>query len=611
MDLLETSALHCTKKGIVIRYTKNFSDISLYEAKNNYIGNEFQNIFEKGKLIAKGENKVKKEINNLNKEESKFNFYILETPIQAFEDMGLTQELKEKIEFIDLPGLESNQSFEENIKELLKKQSAFIFLKKGVVFDKKSASRTIELIYKETIKKDIFNINNCLFVFTFPNKEHYNMEDVSTSLIQIFEKQIIDKCMLKKKKNEDYINKNKLLISRIDTISYKSYLNLEKKIDNFSYFIDEITKQNYYDLYEYINSNYNYEKKYSSLKIKNRTKEKEYLKQLRNFGIKSNLNKIVESYLKIKENKKLLDDYQESYYEETINNLNKVIKNIEITLKEALNMKIHNFSRYVYPNISLIIILLNSNITLNKELKLEFNKETEELKLNLKEYYNELIDEIEDEYQRFGDRLKSINISFFIIDKEEKDFIESFEKNKKKMEEILDDTNHNIDIYLNHFEGKNKRDINKFKDNFKIIFQKLFGDYKNLDTIDIYESISKHNLENKEYKTFDYSDTKEYEDSYWFTKPFKRVWNNAMHDYIKDRKDITIKLIKINNQNFEITKNETKKNIKEAFIKTNNELNSYKEFINADWDLSISNKNKFLQYSEKLKENIEKFYELI
>jgi len=290
LNLLETKSSECTEVAIIIRYTKNISDIELVEAK--YKKEKYRNYFTpENKESIRGKENVINKIIKLNKEKE-FKYYILKTPIQALDELGLPDFLKERIEFIDFPGLGSgkNSFIKEKIKELLTRQNAFIFVKDGKEFKKSGANEAIKLIYKETIKKDINIISNCLFLFTHVKKNNnYDMKELKAKLIKIFEEQTIQQCFLKKKENEDYIKENNLIISTFEKSFFEDYLNFSKKIDNFSDFtntlIDEFKER--YDKYsieniiEYLNdSKYINEEKYDQYKIINENDR--YIDQLEN-----------------------------------------------------------------------------------------------------------------------------------------------------------------------------------------------------------------------------------------------------------------------------------------------------------------------------------------
>ena len=400
LNLLETKSSECTEVAIIIRYTKNISDIELVEAE--YKKEKFRNYFTpENKESIRGKENVINKIIKLNKEKE-FKYYILKTPIQALDELGLPDFLKEKIEFIDFPGLGSgkNSFIKEKIKELLTRQNAFIFVKDGKEFKKSGANEAMKLIYEETIKKDIIIISNCLFLFTHVKKNNnYDMKELKAKLIKTFEEQTIEQCFLKKKENEDYIKENNLIISTFEKSFYDDYLIFSKKIDNFSDFtntlIDEFKER--YDKYsieniiEYLNdSKYINEEKYDQYKILNENDG--YIDQLENIltkeSFQTNKKKMklfVELYLKIKNNKKLHIDYENSHYEDMLQSIGKIIKNVELMINSTLTSKIKNFSISVFSYFdNFKKLILESNIDLTKEDQSFFNNIIYEIKDNIK-----------------------------------------------------------------------------------------------------------------------------------------------------------------------------------------------------------------------------------
>ena len=106
-DIIPESSGHCTKIGLVIQYTKNEEDIALYKANfekqnaNNYS-------FIKNELISKEKNHISDTLKKLNKDyvNGDISYYILSTPILYLDNFIDDDNIKNKIEFIDLPGLQ-------------------------------------------------------------------------------------------------------------------------------------------------------------------------------------------------------------------------------------------------------------------------------------------------------------------------------------------------------------------------------------------------------------------------------------------------------------------------------------------------------------------------
>jgi len=113
LNLLETNNEICTKNVFIIKYCKDKESISMYKCN---IKNIFENFFisEEREKIAIGKENVKKEIEKLNKinindnNSIELNYYIIHTPIESIDKMDINEEIKFQIEFIDLPGFDTN-----------------------------------------------------------------------------------------------------------------------------------------------------------------------------------------------------------------------------------------------------------------------------------------------------------------------------------------------------------------------------------------------------------------------------------------------------------------------------------------------------------------------
>ena len=106
-DIIPESSGHCTKIGLVIQYTKNEEDIALYKA-NFEKQNENNYTFIKNELITKEKNLIYGALQKLNKDyvNGDISYYILSTPILYLDCFIDDVNIKNRIEFIDLPGLQ-------------------------------------------------------------------------------------------------------------------------------------------------------------------------------------------------------------------------------------------------------------------------------------------------------------------------------------------------------------------------------------------------------------------------------------------------------------------------------------------------------------------------
>ena len=178
-DLLQVSNGQCTGKPILIRYSnKEKPEIYRAELKSIKDYDRFTHYAfkEKGKALAKGDEAVRDFINSQNSfvnngMDDTNEFFILKTRIQILDELVLSEEIKNNIEFLDTPGLNTqNTSLMKNNGELLEKlvEQTFIYI---FIIDPKvggSDTNAFKDILENTILKTIYNrsiINDSL---TFP-----------------------------------------------------------------------------------------------------------------------------------------------------------------------------------------------------------------------------------------------------------------------------------------------------------------------------------------------------------------------------------------------------------------------------------------------------------
>ena len=172
IDLLETSSEECTMNGFIIKYIDDFEEISIYNAemiKNNF-GYFY---FEKNNLIVKGIKQVKEEIAKINKNKkikksksddtkTKFNYYIVEVPINMYKIAKFDKQIYSKIELTDIPGLDTG--YEEAIQassKLLDFTDGFIFANNGKQLDNNDNRTIIKNIIERISKRNEFSFNSC------------------------------------------------------------------------------------------------------------------------------------------------------------------------------------------------------------------------------------------------------------------------------------------------------------------------------------------------------------------------------------------------------------------------------------------------------------------
>ena len=176
--LLQEDHKQCTGKPILIRYLKKDEKPKIYKAElkvvKDYDKFSHYGFIEKGKALAEGEEAVKNFISSQNinimkhpetKEDKKDEFFILKTPIKILDELDLSEEIKNNVEFLDTPGLGTDLMKHET--ELLSKliEQTFIYL--FIIDPEVGGADTSEFkdVLENTILKTIYNrsiINNSI-----------------------------------------------------------------------------------------------------------------------------------------------------------------------------------------------------------------------------------------------------------------------------------------------------------------------------------------------------------------------------------------------------------------------------------------------------------------
>ena len=110
-QLLQVDSDECTGKPILIRYLKKDEKPKIYKAElkvvKDYDKFSHYGFLEKGKALAEGEEAVRNFISSQNinvknpdkKEGKEDDFFILKTPIKILDELGLSEEIKNNVEF--------------------------------------------------------------------------------------------------------------------------------------------------------------------------------------------------------------------------------------------------------------------------------------------------------------------------------------------------------------------------------------------------------------------------------------------------------------------------------------------------------------------------------
>ena len=379
INLLQTSISECTNFGLLIKYIKKKEDICLIEVEKQIsINKVFIKEKEKGK-IYKGENQIKNIIKELNNNKTKeLKYYILKIPIKFLDEYNdeKINQIKDKIEFLDFPGLYTSSNNKENnlinTQDLLKCIDGFLFLYKEKYFDN-DLIKLIKNIQKNVKERNSnFSFKTCLFIRTFIDEDdeydNQNVKKYKEKMKEDIKKHFSQSQNL----TFDRINWenqekfDELHVTLFSYLFYKQYIEFENKIENISYFIKEDEEMNNEEILEnlleeisnqidnesiYLNFNENDENFKDVLKTLKTILINKY--KFEEFDLVKNekkIKEIVKNFLYVKKNKKLSKDYINSNIEDTIKELKYTINNAAEYHSNDRNFQIVDFVINVYTS---------------------------------------------------------------------------------------------------------------------------------------------------------------------------------------------------------------------------------------------------------------------
>ena len=135
-------------------------------------------------------NKINKSVINEDKEFYQRAFFLLTVPIEAYDKLDLPSEIKEKIELIDFPGLDSkNNIFNSNVLgPLLKFSDGFIFVNKGnSIKELEKVKILFDIIDKIQKRKFEFSFKSCLFLINRCDETEVNIDECKKEYESLFE----------------------------------------------------------------------------------------------------------------------------------------------------------------------------------------------------------------------------------------------------------------------------------------------------------------------------------------------------------------------------------------------------------------------------------------
>ena len=171
-DVLTCNSGECTRRGIIIRYIEEKDKISLYSIKFKSfenLGNKYY-YYVKNQLLSDKMEEIKEIIDILNESFPKSeedSFLLIEINIKCFDEINIKSEIKKNICIIDFPGHNTNHNlfFDKDIyQNVLKMSSFFIYINSGKAFKEESNKTLLSKLYNEVIKIRIGDISPEQFI---------------------------------------------------------------------------------------------------------------------------------------------------------------------------------------------------------------------------------------------------------------------------------------------------------------------------------------------------------------------------------------------------------------------------------------------------------------
>ena len=172
-------------------------------------------------------------------------FFLLNINIEAYDLMNLSDDIKEKVELIDFPGLDSiNNIFKsEVLKHLIQFSDGFIFVNKGNTLMESEKCKILNNIIQMVIKykRFDFSFKSCLFVLNKCDEvDNIDIEECKKEYERIFEinkrEKTWSEIIVMSNKLKD---SNNLNITKFSNTNYNNYKYFMNKVQDFDSYLKE------------------------------------------------------------------------------------------------------------------------------------------------------------------------------------------------------------------------------------------------------------------------------------------------------------------------------------------------------------------------------------
>ena len=548
-------------------------------------------------IIGKDEiwNKINK-LNNLeNIKNVKLKFYVIESPIELLDNIEIDESIKEKIELIDFPGLDTRfEEAQNQSRTLLSIIEGFIHINSKIEYDNHENTKIINLIYNTIKSRDSFDFNTCLFILNKIDQlekggKEIKLNDMKNKIIKIINENNSSLPSQEWFKLKDKIKDSKIIMTKFSSLLYQQYKIFELNIDDFEKFIlKNSSKENKKtesfvsgviskisgfikpddDFIDIINDNLI--KKYMIINPKFKPKKKdmdEYYQRLvtilrpydKDYKIphkKEQLMEIVKNYLYLRDNKEKLKFYENSYYNELARQFGIIVQNSSLFFDEKRVNDVLNYMIDCY--IAIIEVLKRVELSIRGDTNSEFKN------INIKEVIYEITTRYENYKNDIENELKNKKA---MIDKNiERDF------SKKNFSNLVKENNKLIADLKKYVDSK----CNAFSDFIKHENQNII-DKLNLKSLEEEKTKFLENM--KKFKGEKMAESNDTSDVYYKTGSFlffswfdsgasKQCYQDAIDQYFSENKDNILQ--NLNNNKYHGETNITR--IYEVFIDNINGL---------------------------------------
>jgi len=633
-NLLESHEGEVTRHAFIVRNSKK---INLYKA--DLVKYDMNYYFNKTTIIASGKDVVQQKIKEFNKNNEEFSYYILETPIKIFENFSIPQDVKDSIEIIDFPGLNTKRTINilNGNNNLLSKDiiNGFIYIFKPNSIGINSETEIFkESIIKQFVYHDYSNLEdmtNCLFLFT-KNKfeEQKNFYDLSANnlildLIEDVEKNNMEMPDILKLKEK--INENIITYAKLSNIDYLHYMVYEEKLANFRLFIDsminskkdeinnfektlKIIDTKIKNLMEYqdernesILDKFYYfffpkPKKDYNLENINITNMEPYIYDFKKLLIKKNfitenyvfddkiMNKIEEyakKYLYLKNNLKENEYYNKSFYEDFHNKVQHIMGYTE----KIKNRKLNYFFNSILDKTGGVIKITEQKLSMNQN---EFNskyslKIRNKIEDEINKTFDNVTEDLKDIINKFEENITSEKNELNCSGNDPDEFRTKFEELKRYVKIKTSDTIYIIEKKIEQFYNLIMNSINKYTE-----YQETFKDKK--------KEIKKNKIENK-YENINFETVSKLR--YYTVKIF--TFGFRSHSYQEDIKYTCGNFTEMLNLIYNSTRNSSLEQLEDLKNKGNDLINLIFLTATSSFESTRKNIDKF----NKIKQNYLKF----